>query len=63
MKNIITIYYVDNIGLAIKEIENKYLPFIREKILMKDIRKKIFSSSDERLLREIKHFNKTLDAL
>jgi hypothetical protein len=63
MKSMTTIYYIDNIGLAIKEIENDYLPFIREKILMKDIRKKIFSLSDEKLLREIKQFSRPVEAL
>lgn len=54
MKNITTMYYIDNSKLVVKNLEHKYLPFIREKLLMKDIRKRVFSRDDEFLLREIK---------
>jgi len=63
MKNIATMYYMDNNELTVLSVEKKYVPFVRERIMMKEIRKRIFSKVDEKLLKEIKSNNHLFEAL
>ena len=63
MKNIATMYYMDNNELTALSIEKKYVPFVRERIMMKEMRKRVFSERDEMILKEIKTANNPFEAL
>jgi hypothetical protein len=56
MKNNVT-YYIGRAGISVLNVEDKYIPFIREMMMMRHIRKEVFSDNDETLLKEIKKRN------
>ena len=63
MKNVATMYYLENNELTALSIEKKYVPFVRERIMMKEIRRRIFSERDEKLLKDIKNINRPFEVL
>ena len=63
MKSITAMYYIDNLGFIARDIDKKYIPFVREKVLMKSMRRRIFSESDESLLKEIRGHGRAFEAL
>ncbi len=63
MKELAIMYYMDNNELTALGVEKKYVPFVRERIMMKEIRKRIFSRNDEKLLKEIRSTNHAFGVL
>lgn len=61
MKNVTELFIVDDRIVRLSNVEEKYVPFVRERLLLNSMRTRIFSQEDEKLLVNIRKARKNLD--